>query len=309
MSSKTFQIEKLWKPALIVVGLVFLYFSVIVKLVTDWSTDENYSHGLLVPFIIAYIIWTKRKELSLQQNAPQYVLGGVLTVGALFVLLAGTLGAELFVQRISMVLMLASVIIYFYGITILRMVAIPFLLLLLSIPIPQIIFNKIAFPLQIYASQLAVWMIRISGVPVLRKGNVIDILPRNAVQVIALEVVEACSGIRSLMTLVTLALILVYFTRTKSIKPGGSAFAFLKNFDFWRGVVLMLLAVPIAIFTNASRVAATGILAFYFGDKATKGLAHDAAGWIVFAVALILLVACNFLLSGIFLRVANGKEQ
>lgn len=297
MSSKSeINFKNLWKPLLVALAVVFLYATVLMRLGEHWWTDENYSHGLLVPFIIGYIIWFKFDELKNVPKTPQIWLGGSIVLVSLLMLLGGTLGAELFVQRISFVLMLIGTIIYFFGERIFRMLIIPFILLLLAIPIPQIIFNKIAFPLQIYASQLAVWGIRLFGIPTVRKGNVIEILPEGAVQVIALEVVEACSGIRSLMTLMTLALILAYFTRNR-IKEGSiEKFSFLKSADFWRGGILMFSAIPIAILTNAGRVSATGILTYFYGTKATEGFAHDAAGWIVYIVALILLIGLNLIL-------------
>jgi exosortase D (VPLPA-CTERM-specific) len=296
MKKSELNFKTIWKPLAVVTAVVFLYAPVLMRLGEHWWTDENYSHGLLVPFIIAYIIWFKFDELKKAPRNPQILLGGLLVVGALIMLLGGTLGAELFVQRISFLLMLVGIVIYFFGERLYRMLMIPFILLLLAIPIPQIIFNKIAFPLQIYASQIAVWGIRLFGVPTVRKGNVIEILPEGAVQVIALEVVEACSGIRSLMTLMTLALILAYWTRRNYSDQTTERFSFITNADFWRGTVLMFSAIPIAILTNAGRVTATGVLTYFYGNKATEGFAHDAAGWVVYIVALILLIGLNAIL-------------
>ena len=201
------------KAAAIVAAFGFLYASVLVKLGRDWWSDENYSHGLLVPFVIALIVWKEWDSLRASIKGGAVWLGGIVIIFAILLLLAGTLGAELFTQRISMVLAIAGIIVYFFGTRILQLLLMPFVLLLLAIPIPQIVFNRIAFPLQIWASQMAAWGIRIFQVPAVRSGNVIDILPRGATQTISLEVVEACSGIRSLMTLMTLALVLAYFTR------------------------------------------------------------------------------------------------
>ncbi len=302
MKSDEISSKFIWKTALICAALVFLYANVLVKLGRDWWTDENYSHGLLVPFVIGFIVWAEWDELKKLIEKPQFWLGGSVIIFAMLMLLGGTLGAELFTQRISFVLMLAGIVVYFFGAKILQLLVVPFVLLLLSIPIPQIIFNKIAFPLQIWASQAAVWGIRLFDVPTVRKGNVIEILPKGATQIIALEVVEACSGIRSLMTLVTLALILAYFTREKtSIK-----IKFYKSLDFWRTITLMLAAIPIAVLTNAARVTSTGILTYYYGKSATEGTLHDASGWLVYVVALALLIGLNFVLKK-FQR-KNGEE-
>jgi exosortase D (VPLPA-CTERM-specific) len=288
--------QSVLKYGLVAAAIVFLYATVMSRLVGHWWVDENYSHGLLVPFVIAYVIWLRLPDLKSLPRTPGLWLGGSLVVVALFMLLAGTLGAELFVQRVSLVLMLGGVAVYLFGTHLMRAMAIPFLLLLLAIPIPQIIFNKIAFPLQIFASQFAVLGIRVFGVPTVRKGNVIEILPEGSVQVIALEVVEACSGIRSLMTLMTLALILVFFTRSKDFARPGRWFALFRNRDVIRGALLMFSAIPIAVLTNAARVTATGVLTYYYGIKATEGFAHELSGWLVYLVALAILLGMNFVL-------------
>jgi exosortase len=299
MSEKTQQNHTpIFKAAAVIAALVFLYWSVLAKLGLDWWTDENYSHGLLVPFVIAVIVWKEWDELKASVTAPSTWLGGVTVVAAILLLFAGILGAELFTTRISMVLMIAGIVIYLFGTKVLNLLAVPFVLLLLAIPIPQIIFNRVAFPLQIWASQMAVWGIRVFEVPTLRKGNVIDILPRGATQTISLEVVEACSGIRSLMTLVTLALILAYFTR----RDEGGRFANLSTPDLCRTLLLMIAAVPIAVVTNAARVTATGVFTYYYGKQATEGRWHDLSGWLVYLVALGLLIGMNYLLRFAFGR-------
>jgi len=296
MNSSIINPKNLWKPFLIAAALAFVYATVLAKLGRDWWTDENYSHGLLVPFVIGYIVYLEFDTLKKALSKPSVWFGGLLIAFALLLLLGGTLGAELFTQRISLVLVLAGIVNYFFGGRVLRLLVAPFVLLLFSIPIPQIIFNKIAFPLQIYASQMAVWGIRLFEVPSIRKGNVIEILPNGATQIIALEVVEACSGIRSLMTLVTLALVLAYFTPTRRSSITAKTFDFLRDFDFWRAIILMLSAIPIAIFTNAARVTATGVLTYYYGRRATEGTLHDVSGWLVYVAALGLLLGLNFAL-------------
>ncbi|HXG83359.1 MAG TPA: EpsI family protein [Pyrinomonadaceae bacterium] len=308
MNSSAINSQQLRQPALIAAALAFLYANVLAKLVFDWWTDENYSHGLLVPFVIGFIVWTEFDEIKKLKSAGHIRFGGALVLFALAVFLGGTLGAELFIQRISLVVMLAGIIIYFFGARILKSLAVPFLLLLLAIPIPQIIFNKIAFPLQIWASQAAVWGIRLFEVPTVRKGNVFEILPRGATQVLSLEVVEACSGIRSLMTLMTLALVLAYFTRVKRDSGENKKSGFLKNPDFWRTAILMLSAIPIAVLTNAARVSATGVLTYYYGRQATESAWHDVSGWLVYLVALGLLILTNFVLQKA-LKVRSSESE
>src|SRR2546430_675631 len=207
--------RQLYKTVAIVAALAFVFASVLAKLGRDWWSDENYSHGLLIPFVIGYILWQERKQFQHAERKPAIWFGAFGVGFALLALFAGTVGAELFVQRISLVVMLASVAIYFCGFGLLRLIAVPLSLLLLSIPIPQIVFNRIAFPLQLFASQCAVAAMSFFVIPVLRQGNVIELMPLGAREPKRLAVVEACSGIRSLMTLVTLAVVYAYFTRPK----------------------------------------------------------------------------------------------
>lgn len=297
--------EKFSRPLLIALSIGFLYALVLAKLASDWWTDENYSHGLLVPFVIAYIVWLEFDLLKNSREKSSYLIGGSVVLIALAMLFAGTLGAELFMQRISLVVMLGGMVIYFFGGKILKLLSVPFLLLLFAIPIPQIIFNKIAFPLQVYASQMAIWGIRLFGVPSVRNGNVIEILPVGATQIVSLEVVEACSGIRSLMTLVTLALVLAYFSHEKSQqgKP------FYRIFNFWLSIILIFSAIPIAILTNAGRVTATGIFTHLYGKKMLTGFFHDLSGWLVYLVALILLALVGFIFKFIFKRFFVAVEK
>lgn len=297
----------LWKPIAVIAALGFVYASVLVKLGRDWWADENYSHGLLVPFIIGYILWSERDRLRRATARPALLWGGAAVVFALLMLWAGTAGAELFTQRMSLVLMLAGIVVYFWGFHLLRLLIVPLALFILAIPIPTIIFNQIAFPLQLFASRCAVWAMRLFDIPVLRQGNIIELMPLNATTPKRLEVVEACSGIRSLMTLVTLAVVFAYFTHPKSDKGDGASpgsrgrriAATLKSYGFWRSTILVLSAVPIAILTNALRVSGTGVLAHYYGTRVADGFFHSFSGWVVYIAAFLLLFAVGWLLDKI----------
>ncbi len=190
--------RKFYQPLLIAGALAFVYFTVLEKLGRDWWHDENYSHGLLIPFVIVYILWQERKRFQAAKTRPAVWFGAIGVIISLLALWAGTAGAELFLQRISLVVMLASVAIFFWGFRLLRLVFVPLSLLVLAIPIPQIVFNKIAFPLQLFASRCAVGAMSLLNIPVLRQGNVIELMPLGASTPKKLAVVEACSGIRSL---------------------------------------------------------------------------------------------------------------
>jgi exosortase len=290
----------IWRVLAISSALIFAYATVLAKLGHDWWTDENYSHGLLIPFVIVYILWSQRDRLARQSIRPSLPWGGAAVVIALFGLWAGTAGAELYIQRVSLILILAGTIVYFWGFRLLRLTLVPLALLLLAIPIPTIIFNKVAFPLQLFASRCAVWSMSLFNIPVLRQGNVIELMPLGARETRKLEVVEACSGIRSLMTLVTLAVIFAYLTQPRDEGPGDGSrnggLAALKSYGFWRSSIILLSAIPIAIFTNALRVSGTGVLAHYYGTRVADGFFHSFSGWVIYIVAFLMLFAVGCLL-------------
>ncbi|MEZ5291490.1 MAG: exosortase/archaeosortase family protein [Vicinamibacterales bacterium] len=243
-----------------------LFFDVGRKLVADWSTDDNYSHGFLVVPVALYFVWERRSRLVRAERAPS-LLGLVVMIGSLLVLAAGTLGSELFLTRIAILGMLVGVVLFVLGWTHLRLLAFPLAFLLLMIPLPALLFNQIALPLQLLASQVGEAGLRAYGVPVLREGNVM--LLANT----TLEVAEACSGIRSLISLLTLGIVYGYFMDSRP----------------WVRWLLALATVPIAVFTNGLRVAGTGIAAHTFGPAAAEGFLHTFSGWLVFVSALALL--------------------
>jgi exosortase len=267
----------LWRTGAIAVAWSALYFDTLRRLVDDWRVDENYSHGFLIPFISAYAIWSKRDRIFSTPVAPGFVFGGALMLLAALILLAGIVGAELYIARISMVLSLAALVIYFCGVEWLRQLAFPIGLLLFAIPVPNIVFNQIALPMQLIASDFATRAIRLLGIPALREGNVIELAQMK------LQVVEACSGIRSLLTLATLAVVYAYFTEKR----------------WWRRIALVIAVIPIAIIANAARVAGTGVMAHQWGIHTAEGFLHGFSGWLVFIVAVLLLLAFAQLLNWI----------
>jgi exosortase len=300
--------RKFYQPLAIAAALAFVYFTVLLKLGRDWWSDENYSHGLLVPFVIGFILWHERKRLAAAQVQSQVCLGVVGVSVSLVMLWAGVAGAELFVQRMSIVVMLASVAIYFWGFRLLRSLAVPLTLFILAIPIPQIVFNKIAFPLQLFASRCAVSAMQLFDISVLRQGNVIELMPLGAHEPKRLAVVEACSGIRSLMTLVTLAVVYAYFTGPKSGGQGlRSKSSWFRNFAIWRALILVIAAVPIAILTNALRVSGTGVLAHYYGTRVADGFFHTFSGWVIYVAAALLLFATGWALDHVGRFPAGAK--
>src|SRR5687768_17506024 len=285
---------RVWQPLLIAAAVAFAYWGVLARLGRFWWDDENYSHGLLIPFVIGYILWSERGRLAAALKRPRPLWGAAAAVAALLMLWVGTAGAELFTQRASLVLLLAGLVVYFWGWAILRAVLVPLFLLALAIPVPTILFNKVAFPLQLFASRCAVWAMRMFDIPVLREGNVIELYPLGSTTTKKLEVVEACSGIRSLMTLVTLAVVFAYFTGPTD--EGGAGGRRFERYRQLRAVLIVLAAVPIAIITNAARVSGTGILARYYGTEVADGFFHEFSGWVIYVVAFLLLFAFGWLL-------------
>ena len=303
--------KKLWHGLAISFAIIFAYATVLLKLFQDWWTDENYSHGLLIPFIIGYIVWTQREKLARVPVRSSVVVGGAAIVLGLFALWAGVAGAELYTQRLSLILLLAGIVVYFWGVTLLRLLLVPLGLLFLAMPIPAIVFNRIAFPLQLFASRCAVWSMSVLGIPVLRQGNIIELKPLNSFDTKKLEVVEACSGIRSLMTLLTLAVVFAYFTHSPSGDPpaSGKRFGWLRSYWFWRAVIIVASAVPIAILTNAFRVSGTGVLAHYYGTAIADGFFHEFSGWAIYVVAFILLFGVGMIVDRFKPAQAEGEQR
>ena len=283
-------------PILIGAAILFLYSSVIVGLVRHWWADDNYSHGLLIPFVIAFIIWQGRESLRRRFYRSEAILGAGIVLFGLLMLTVGTLGAELFTQRLSLVVVFAGTVVFFFGRQILGGLFVPFLLLLLAIPIPQIVLNKVAFPLQLLATRIAAGGISLFGIESFRRGNVIELLPFGESKYVGLEVVEACSGIRSLVTLATLSVVLVYFTRTSTGGLFRSFRTLHQDRDVLRGGTLVALAVPIALVTNAARVLLTGVATYWYGPGVTDSWLHDAFGWATFLAGLGFLFVANVVL-------------
>jgi len=252
-----------WGSVLIGVLMVAVYYRVLAKLVTDWGRIPDFSYGFLVPIFAAYLVWARRKTLLKTKVAPTWSGVAVVALG-LMVLLLGVYGAELFLSRVSLVILLAGLVLSFGGWQLLKELRFPLLVLILAIPIPAILFNEITFPLQILASKLASALLPLFGVPVLREGNIIEL------STMKLEVAEACSGIRSLMSLFTLAIFYGYFLEKSSL----------------RRAVLAVASIPIAIAANAVRIFGTGLCVQYWDPDKAVGFFHEFSGWVIFLVSL-----------------------
>lgn len=262
-----------WRGSVLILLIGWLYAPILTRLVEQWWNDPNFSHGFLVPAFALFVLWKDRARTSKLSPAPSS--WGLLVVGfGLCLLIAGVLGAELFLSRISFLVLLAGLIIFLQGWPLFRAVLFPWAFLFLMIPIPAILFNQVTFPLQLLASRLAAWALPLLGVPVLREGNILH-LPS-----MPLEVAEACSGIRSLLSLTTLSIVYGYLMEPRiRIR-----------------VVLALASIPIAVVANSLRIVGTGLLVQYWGQDAAEGFFHTFSGWLVFVVSLIMLFAVHQLI-------------
>lgn len=266
--------RRLWAWCTVLAGLiVLLYLPIIKDLVSQWWSDGDYSHGFFVPLFSAYVLWRERGRWTRTEIRPSN-FGLVIMLGAVGLLLVGSLGAEFFTSRFSLLVLLAGMILFLAGWAMLRAVSFPLAYLMWMIPIPVIIYNEITFPMQILASRMATAWLELVQVPVLRDGNIL------VLSNYSLEVVEACSGIRSLLTLMSLAV----------------AYGYLVSPQRWVRYFLALLMVPIAICTNAVRIMLAGMLAHRFGPSAAEGFLHEFSGWAIFVIALLLMFGSYWVL-------------
>jgi len=252
-----------------------LYYSVIEYLVIQWARDDNYSHGFLVPFIAGFFVYQRAGSLKKARVSPMSA-GFFVLIAGFMLLIIGYTGTELFTMRFSLIVVLAGMVLYFFGLETFNILLLPIVFLFFMIPLPYIIYDAIAFPLKLFIAKYSVNILESLGVIILREGNII-MLPN-----ITLEVADACSGIRSLMSLITLSVALAFIVNTTTIMKA----------------VIIFSAVPIAVITNALRVIITGILAQYWGGKIAEGFFHEFTGFMVFGVAIILLLSTAIVLKG-----------
>ncbi|WP_447986187.1 exosortase A [Nitrospira sp. Nam74] len=267
-----------WQAMLVVGALVALlaglYHEVLVKLGIQWNDDPDYSHGFLVPVLVGYFVWERWDRLKVIRISPS-LWGIALLASGLLMLVIGSIGAELYLQRSSLIVVIAGLVLLIMGRDALKTFMFPIAFMLFMVPLPAIVVNAVAFPLQLFAARTAEFCLFNFGIPVLREGNVIVLAGTT------LEVAEACSGIRSLQALLALGTVYAYFSQRST----------------WKRWTLVLLSVPIAIAANAFRVSGTGVLANYWGSQAAEGFYHTFSGWLIFVVAFLLLLACGGLLS------------
>ena len=250
----------------LLLSFFILYLRVILKLIHDWINDSNYSHGFFIPLIACYIIWQRREKL-LKLHVKPNNLGLILLLMGLLLLVFGTIGSELFIMRFSMIIVLFALVIYMTGAEFGKRLALPISYLIFMIPLPAIIWNKLAFPLKLFVTWSSVNLIDLFDIPSFREGNIIYL--NNT----TLQVVDACSGMRSLMSLLALS----------------AAFALIIELSAWKRWFIFISALPIAIILNIVRLATTAVLAQKFGADIAQGFLHEFSGIMIFIFAIVCL--------------------
>jgi exosortase len=258
----------LWflKVAILIMLWAAAFVPVYPELWSTWMHSSNNSHGVLVPLISAFFIWIKRDRLS-QAQMNTSIFGAAILVSSMAIYLLALAGQVAVAQRAMIIVSLIGLVLFNFGWQIFKILAFPLCYLIFMVPVPVSIYGLIAFPLQLFATDVSHAIIQAVSIPVLQEGNMLYFVQTQ------LEVAEACSGLRSMMAFVMLSVL----------------FAYIMDRGWWRRAVLVLSAIPLAIFANIVRVTGTGILAHFYGGEVARGFMHDFSGMAVFVFGLALM--------------------
>lgn len=259
----------------ILIGLWFVSFvPVYPRLVDTWLSHADNSHGILVPFISLFFIWQKRHELKSACVSSSNLGAFILAASMCFYLLGFASGTEI-ISRTMIVFSLIGLLLFTLGKEVVRFLAFPLLFLLFMIPVPVAVQSALAFPLQLFATKISYLLIQVLSIPVHQEGNMLYFAETQ------LEVAEACSGIRSIAAFTVLSVV----------------FAYLLDKGWSRRIILLVSAIPLALFTNIIRIIGTGILAHFYGSKIADSFLHEVSGIVVFALGFVLLLSEFILLN------------
>lgn len=260
-----------WVILLAAVSL--LYSPVVTGLLVDWGSNDNYSHGYFIPLVSCYMLYTIRASLADTPLKPTG-WGLVILIAGLAQLYIAQVGSELFLQRTSIIPILIGIVLFLLGAGVARKTLLPICYLIFMVPLPAIIWNKIAFPMQLFSSAVTERVVQMLGIPIFREGNILYLAQTT------LEVIDACSGLRSLVTMFALSAALGWFM----------------SYSYWKKWLLFFSAVPVAVFTNIARLTGTAVLAAFYGEKVAQGFLHEFSGFLTFLFGLFLLVLTNIVL-------------
>lgn len=266
----------IFSSILMVALLGYMYAESLAYLVSRWLGTEDYSHGIFVPFISGYLIWQSRHHLSKISKEKSWWGLAVMALG-LVLYVVGELSTLFVVLHVSLWVVLVGLAIALLGIRGAKAIAFPLGYLLTAIPLPTFFYASLSSKLQLWSSSLGVGCLQLVGVMAFREGNVIDLGP------VQLQVVEACSGIRYLFPLTSLALLCAYLFKD----------------TMWKRVVIVLSSIPISIVLNGFRIGMIGVLVELYGKGAAEGFYHLFEGWVIFMVSLGLLILEMSLLGGV----------
>ena len=265
----------------------YVYYPVLTHMVLTWKADPDYSHGFLIVPLAIYFAYEKTPKLRRAKIEGSWWGVALLAFGVL-ALCIGVLGGLLTSLRSGFVITMMGLVLLLFGKQVFRILLFPMVFLFLMVPLPQTLVNIIAFPLQLIAANWAVSTLHEIGIPVYLEGNIIHLARTE------LFVAQACSGLRSLMALLTLGVVFAQFFR-----PGKPA----------QQALLVVSTIPIAIFVNAVRVTITGVLAHNFGRETATGFIHEFQGMITFSMAFVMLLAEARLISAVADRVGRRPAK
>ncbi|MBW2660286.1 MAG: exosortase/archaeosortase family protein [Deltaproteobacteria bacterium] len=274
------QIKPYILPSIVLLLFTAGYYPAFDSLITKWSASDDYTHAFFTVPVVAYMIWLQRDLLAESKGRP--VIGLVLIILSIFLYLVSLQLQIPTITFIATVLTVISILIYFAGFRVLKEMAIPILLLFMVIPIPNQLLSMITASLQLKVSQASETIIQLFSVPLFREGNVLQIPGKT------FQVVQACSGIRSLISMTTLSLIIGYFTLTR-----GRSILF-----------LFLFSIPVAVVINIVRVISLVLIYYYFKIDITSGTWHTISGLLLFVLGLVLLFSFQRIL-----EYWEGKKQ
>ncbi|HEU4684714.1 MAG TPA: VPLPA-CTERM-specific exosortase XrtD [Nitrospira sp.] len=247
--------------------LGYLYRDSLVFLMAHWTGSDDYGHGLFVPVISLFLIWQRRARMAAAGMKGSW-WGVVLLLVGLALYWIGELATLYVILHVSLWCVVVGLVMALIGLPATKTIAFPLLYLLIAVPLPVLVHAKLSTELQLMSSAMGVGFLQAVGITAFREGNLIDLGP------VQLQVADACSGIRYLLPLTSLALLCAYLFKDK----------------MWKRVVLVLSSVPISLVVNGIRIAVIGVLVEFFGQPAAEGFLHFFEGWLLFMLSLTVLV-------------------